>query len=168
MPARPAWALWTVPTQELQAKLALKAAQLKGQLQKQAAAAKSEGGGGLFNLQALMHTVLGNLQLRLTNVHIRCVAAHGLQTEAFQGHVSMGGDSVDAHTHGLVLCYLSIHVSASELSLCIGATKVGYACCVPTSHEPTPFSRTVTRTGCRCRASCWRRASPWSVCRHTR
>lgn len=64
--------------QELQDKMALKAQQL---LQQQQLAGVTGPGppsqkassGGIFNMnfQALIHTILGNLQLRLTNVHIR-------------------------------------------------------------------------------------------------
>ncbi len=64
-----------VPHQELEAKLSAK-------LQKGVAAAAGAAGkagsssgsssGGLFNLTAIAHTILGNLQLRLSNIHIRC------------------------------------------------------------------------------------------------
>lgn len=67
---------WHPPVlQELQAKLALKAQQAVAGAA--AAAAKKGGGGGLFNFRGLVTTILGNLQLKLSNVHVRCVPGGG-------------------------------------------------------------------------------------------
>ncbi|GIM10925.1 hypothetical protein Vretimale_14567, partial [Volvox reticuliferus] len=98
--------------QELQAKLALKAQQQQqqqqqgqgqeqGQGQGQGAArnkAGGGGGGGLFNMnfQALIHTILGNLQLRLTNVHIRYEDSSSLPGQLLSGGVLLG--RMSAHT----------------------------------------------------------------------
>lgn len=64
--------------QELQAKLALKAQQAVAGAAA-AAAKKGSGGGGLFNFRGLITTILGNLQLKLSNVHVRCVPGRGVQ-----------------------------------------------------------------------------------------
>jgi vacuolar protein sorting-associated protein 13A/C len=62
--------------QELQAKLSAAAAAAAAAAGRSKADAPARGGGGFLgmagiNLQALAATVLGNLQLRLTNVHVR-------------------------------------------------------------------------------------------------
>ncbi|GFR52304.1 hypothetical protein Agub_g14841, partial [Astrephomene gubernaculifera] len=54
------------------------------------------GGGGLFNLQALMHTILGNLQLRLSNVHVRYEDAASLPGQTLAAGVTLA--AVAAHT----------------------------------------------------------------------
>ncbi|GIL65098.1 hypothetical protein Vafri_18864, partial [Volvox africanus] len=88
--------------QELQAKMALKAQQLQQQQQQQGqgqgGTPKRAGGGGLFNinLQALIHTILGNLQLRLTNVHIRYEDSCSLPGQLLSGGLLLG--RVSAHT----------------------------------------------------------------------
>lgn len=54
--------------QELEAKLNAKLQQDK---KGSGGTAGSSSSGGLFNFQAMAHTILGNLQLRLSNIHIR-------------------------------------------------------------------------------------------------
>ncbi|GLI59142.1 hypothetical protein VaNZ11_000967, partial [Volvox africanus] len=88
--------------QELRAKMALKAQQLQLQQQQgQGGTPKKAGGGGgggLFNInfQALIHTILGNLQLRLTNVHIRYEDSRSLPGQLLSGGLLLG--SMSAHT----------------------------------------------------------------------